>query len=130
MKSKTQKIKPKKYSGRITHTGRNRPKRAEILAEVEHGGASYRFAYRYEIFRPFRPERNGLYNTALYSLVFMCLDMEISYYLYNSSKTIKHQYMGSVTFTFIRNFIEHMLGFLSWTNFDNRKKNIYIYLTK
>jgi hypothetical protein len=39
-------------------------KQAEILAEVEHGGASYRFACRYEIFRPFRPERNGIYNIA------------------------------------------------------------------
>ncbi len=47
-------------------TGRNGPKRAKragILAEVEQGGDSYRFAYRYEIFRPFRPEQNGLYNT-------------------------------------------------------------------
>jgi hypothetical protein len=42
-----------------------RPKQAEILAEVEHRGASYRFACRYEIFRPFRPERNGLYNIVL-----------------------------------------------------------------
>ena len=39
-----------------------RPKQAEILAEVELGGASYRFACRYEIFRPFRPEWNGIYN--------------------------------------------------------------------
>jgi hypothetical protein len=42
--------------------GRNRPEQAEILAEVEHGGDSYRLACRYEIFRPFRPEQNGLYN--------------------------------------------------------------------
>ena len=43
--------KPKKYSGQ------NRSKRAGILAEVEQGGDLYRFAYRYEIFRQFRPER-------------------------------------------------------------------------
>ena len=43
--------------------GRNGPERAEILAEVERRGASYRLACQYEIFRPFRPERNGLYNT-------------------------------------------------------------------
>jgi hypothetical protein len=46
-------------------TGRNRPEQAEILAEVEHRGDSYRLACRYEIFRPFRPERNGLYNTGI-----------------------------------------------------------------
>ena len=39
-----------------------RPKHSEILSEVEWGGVSYRFPYRYEIFRPFRPERNGIYN--------------------------------------------------------------------
>ena len=38
------------------------PKQAETLLEVEHGVASYRFAYRYEIFRPFRLEWNGIYN--------------------------------------------------------------------
>ena len=43
-------------------TGRNKSKQDKILAEVEHEGASYRFACRYEIFRPFWPERNGIYN--------------------------------------------------------------------
>ena len=47
-----------------SRNGRNRSEQAEILAEVEHRGDSYRLACRYEIFRPFRPERNGLYNTA------------------------------------------------------------------
>ena len=46
-----------------SRNGRNRSEQAEILAEVEHRGDSYRLACRYEIFRPFRPERNGLYNT-------------------------------------------------------------------
>jgi hypothetical protein len=67
--SKTQKLKVKSIPAGLlipAGTGRNGPKRAKrpgILAEVEQGGDSYRFAYRYEIFRPFRPERNGLYNT-------------------------------------------------------------------
>jgi hypothetical protein len=47
------------------NTGRNTPKHPEILPEVEWGVVSYRFAYRYEIFRPFRPERNGIYNYVL-----------------------------------------------------------------
>ena len=67
--SNTQKLKPKSIPAGLlipAGIGRNGPKRAKrpgILAEVEQGGDSYRFAYRYEIFRPFRPERNGLYNT-------------------------------------------------------------------
>ena len=79
-KKKKKNQRPKKYSGRNKFTGRNRPERpeqAEILAEVEHRGDSYRLACRYEIFRPFRLERNGLYNTALYSLytlhIILCL---------------------------------------------------------
>ena len=47
---------------------RNTPKRLkwpetpEILSEVEWEVTLYRFAYQYEIFRPFRPERNGINN--------------------------------------------------------------------
>jgi hypothetical protein len=50
-------------------TGQNRPEQADILAEVEHRGDSYRLACWYEIFRPFRPERNGLYNTDIIQVV-------------------------------------------------------------
>ena len=32
------------------------------MAEVEYRGALYRFTCRYEIFRPFQAERNGIYN--------------------------------------------------------------------
>jgi hypothetical protein len=74
-REKNKKIKPKKanrpkYTYRPKHpeihrNGRNTPKHPEILPEVEWGVVSYRFAYRYEIFRPFRPERNGIYNYGL-----------------------------------------------------------------
>ena len=43
---------------------RNNPKRPEILSEVEWEITSYWFAYQYEIFHPFRPERNGITNFA------------------------------------------------------------------
>ena len=46
-----------------------RPKHPEILPEVEWGVVSYRFAYRYQIFRPFRPEWNGIYNYGWWSEV-------------------------------------------------------------
>ena len=64
---KTKKVIRPKCTFRPKHTethrnSRNTPKHPEILSEVEWGGVSYRFAYRYEIFRPFRPERNGIYN--------------------------------------------------------------------
>ena len=60
---KTKKVIRPKCTFRPKHTethrnSRNTPKHPEILSEVEWGGVSYRFAYRYEIFRPFQPERN------------------------------------------------------------------------
>jgi hypothetical protein len=69
-KTKGQKVfRPKQaYRPKWAETGRNGrngPEQAEILAEVEHRGDSYRLACRYEIFHPFRPEWNGLYNTGL-----------------------------------------------------------------
>ena len=71
---KPRKVFRPKYTYRPKHieihrNGRNTPKHPEILSEVEWEGVSYRFAYRYEIFRPFRPERNGIYNYALNTLV-------------------------------------------------------------
>jgi hypothetical protein len=47
----------------IGRNDRNSLKWAEIFSEVEQGGFLFRFAHRYEIFRPFRPERNGKYNS-------------------------------------------------------------------
>ena len=49
-------------TGLPAETGRNGPKQSEIFPEVEQGGVPYRFAYQYKIFRPFRSERNGIYN--------------------------------------------------------------------
>ncbi len=46
----------------IYRNAQNDPKHPEILSEVEWEVTSYRFAYRYEIFRMFRPERNGINN--------------------------------------------------------------------
>ena len=46
----------------ITRNSLKHPKHPEIWSEVEWGVTSYRFAYWYEIFRSFRPERNGIYN--------------------------------------------------------------------
>ena len=40
----------------------NDSKHPEIWLEVEWGVTSYQFAYRYEIFRSFQPERNRIYN--------------------------------------------------------------------
>ena len=68
-KKKPKKANRPKYTYRPKHleihqNGRNTLKHPEILPEVEWGVVSYRFTYRYEIFRPFRPERNGIYNYA------------------------------------------------------------------
>jgi len=41
---------------------RNGPKQPEIWLEVERGVFWYQFTYRYEKFRPFRLERNGINN--------------------------------------------------------------------
>jgi hypothetical protein len=55
---------PKKQTGRNTpENSLKRPKHPEILPKVEWGVVSYRFAYRYEIFRPFRLERKTEYTT-------------------------------------------------------------------
>ena len=55
------------FWAKLTETARNcrnTPKLAEILPEVEQRGLPFQFARRYEIFRPFRPERNGIHNNA------------------------------------------------------------------
>ena len=71
-RKKPRKVFRPKYTYRPKHTeihrnGQNTPKHPKILSEVEWEGVSYRFAYWYEIFRPFRPEQNGIYNYALTS---------------------------------------------------------------
>jgi hypothetical protein len=72
-KKKTQKSKP-------AETPRNSPKHPEILPKVEWGVVSYRFAYRYEIFRPFRPERNGIYNYVFISIFLKLLSWRTQLY--------------------------------------------------
>ena len=49
----------------------NDPKHPEILSEVEWEVTSYRFAYRYEIFRPFRLERNGINNFGISTYIIL-----------------------------------------------------------
>ena len=72
---------------------------AETLVEVEHGGASYQFAYRYKIFRPFRPERNGIYNIGIYTCFYLTIIRSLSS-ITNQQPAIEHiiddvQYMYS-----------------------------------
>ena len=51
-------------SAGIGRNDRNGPKRPEIWPQVETGVFRYQFAYQYEKFLPFRPERNGINNNA------------------------------------------------------------------
>ena len=64
---------PKKQTGRNAHTDRNTPK---FNPRWNKGVVSYRFAYRYEIFCLFRPERNGIYNSSMTSNFFQELKAE------------------------------------------------------
>jgi hypothetical protein len=83
-REKKKKKNPKKQTGRntpkFTETPRNSPKHPEILPKVEWGVVSYRFAYRYEIFRPFRPERNGIYNYVFISIFLKLLSWRTQLY--------------------------------------------------
>ena len=47
---------------KISRNDWNSSKWVEIFSEVKQGGFSFWFAHQYEIFGPFRPEWNGIYN--------------------------------------------------------------------
>ena len=60
----------------MSQNGQNRTGMVRILTWGGTEGVSYRFAHWYEIFRPFRPERNGFLNYDLKSKV--CFQITIN----------------------------------------------------